>query len=725
VAYAHRNLVVHRDLKPANVLVTQAGEVKLLDFGVAKLLGAHREEQTQNAPLTPAYAAPEQLTRGAITTATDVYALGMLLFELLSGSRPWRLTELPLLAGLEKVLREAPPAVSAVAEQQADAPVAPTLLRGDLDAIVAKALRKEPELRYETVSAFQTDIARRLNHEPVAARAGARLYVIGRFVRRHRLLIAGSGLLVLAVAAGVIGVAWQAARAEREAVRAEREAARARVVKDFLVSIFRASDPRVASNQPRGRITAKELLDDSTGRIDQEFSKDPDLEIELLGAVESIYALLNDEDHADALHRRRVALARATYGDHNPIVIDSMEDEVATALRHVDLADARRRLDRLDGLIRDAGLDHSAIRARWWLQQGQVLWSSEAAPRARSGALTNAVNLYAAADPTNEDYPVALNELGQSRMLEGDFAGAIACFERGIAVAQREPVPDDSVQVTLDKNLAQALRHENQRTRAEQLLASATGLAARTYGMDDRHYWEVVAAAAQMIHEDGNRGRAMDMFGDLMRRVPGEDGPFNSESDSSVAARVREIYGSALTVEGRPQLGIGLLESAERVYTKIPRHGRDLPRLRMSLGDAYDRVGRDEDARRELESALDGQLGQASPSGEDVLAARERWGRFLLAHGELAGAEVQLRETLGQARGRSLVQIALAQGDIARLDIARHDASAAARDAQLAVDQFELVQGFWAVPVAHLRPSAAAGRRPGERAALGEKGTRC
>jgi serine/threonine-protein kinase len=152
-----------------------------------------------------------------------------------------------------------------------------------------------------------------------------------------------------------------------------------------------------------------------------------------------------------------------------------------------------------------------------------------------------------------------------------------------------------------------------------------------------------------------------------------------------------------LTVEGRPQLGIGLLESAERVYTKIPRHGRDLPRLRMSLGDAYDRVGRDEDARRELESALDGQLGQASPSGEDVLAARERWGRFLLAHGELAGAEVQLRETLGQARGRSLVQIALAQGDIARLDIARHDESAAARDAQLAVDQFEHVQGFWDV----------------------------
>jgi serine/threonine-protein kinase len=117
----------------------------------------------------------------------------------------------------------------------------------------------------------------------------------------------------------------------------------------------------------------------------------------------------------------------------------------------------------------------------------------------------------------------------------------------------------------------------------------------------------------------------------------------------------------------------------------------------MSLGDAYDRVGRDEDARRELKRASDEHLGQAPPYGEDALAARERWGRFLLAHGELADAEVQLRETLGQARGRSLVQIALAQGDIARLDIARHDASAAVRDAQTAVDQFDHVQGFWDV----------------------------
>ncbi len=162
VAYAHRNLIVHRDLKPSNILVTPNGAVKLLDFGIAKLLDAQRARVTQAAatPMTPICAAPEQLTGGAVTTATDVYALGLLLFELLSGTHPWMGSDTPVLQAMRTVLQRPAPSLSRTAEAQPNAPVPARLLRGDLDAIVAKALRKEPGDRYATVEAMKLDVER-------------------------------------------------------------------------------------------------------------------------------------------------------------------------------------------------------------------------------------------------------------------------------------------------------------------------------------------------------------------------------------------------------------------------------------------------------------------------------------------------------------------------------------------------------------------------------------
>ena len=270
VAYAHRKLVIHGDLKPNNVFVTEDGDPKLLDFGVARLLDQTPHEETRHGALTPGYAAPEQLTGGQITTATDVYALGMLLFELLTGANPWGYDGMPLATLVSRIVEDDVPVASRFAASQRRPPVSPRELSGDLDAIIAKAVRKEPERRYGSVTLLQADIVRMLRSEPISAREGALMYVAGRFFKRHRWGVMAGGLIAVAILAAAVGIAWQGHVAKQEA-------ARALAVKNFLIAVFRASDPRVARDKPRGQITAKELLDGSVSRIDLDFANQPEL----------------------------------------------------------------------------------------------------------------------------------------------------------------------------------------------------------------------------------------------------------------------------------------------------------------------------------------------------------------------------------------------------------------------------------------------------------------
>lgn len=261
VAHAHQQLIVHRDLKSGNILVTAEGRIKLLDFGVAKLLPPEgwntEDEATRNAPLTPDHAAPEQLSGGRISTATDVYALGVVLFRLLSGRSPWHAMQgLAVSRAVNAVLHEeAPPLSEAVTDGH---PVTARALRGDLDAIVARALRKSPSARYPTVEALQEDLRRAHSGLPVEARHGEHLYRARRWLVRHRLPLSVGTVLALLLTGFTLRLAQENRRVVEAHALAQQETRTARAVTEYVTGLFES----VAPSQLGGRdIAPRELLD--------------------------------------------------------------------------------------------------------------------------------------------------------------------------------------------------------------------------------------------------------------------------------------------------------------------------------------------------------------------------------------------------------------------------------------------------------------------------------
>jgi serine/threonine-protein kinase len=441
VEYAHRNLVVHRDLKPSNVLVTAESQAKLLDFGIAKVLDPARDRDaglTRDArPMTPQYAAPEQLRGEAVTTATDVYSLGVVLYHLLCGRQPYRIQRLTP-AEVERVVtgQDPPPPSAAARAATEDGPSPEEIaaarstgvdrlardLRGDLDTVVAKALRKEPQRRYASVRDLAEDLRRHLAGLPVTARPDTWRYRAGKFVSRHRAGVTAAALIALSLVAGLVGTLWEARAAVRQARKAEQ-------VQQFVFGVFGQSDPNAAKGKD---MTARQLLDEGARRIRTELATQPEMEAEMLLFVGNIDYRIGLAAESRPLYERALELRRGLFGEQSLEVAEAetalgtvclMQGELPRARELLESA-VRKRARRLPDDDPDLALARGLL-GRVRLEQGdtaeaeRLLAVAVAAGRARSPHAELATNLTA---------------LGRVLHAKGDYDGAEAAFREALTL---------------------------------------------------------------------------------------------------------------------------------------------------------------------------------------------------------------------------------------------------------------------------------------------------
>jgi serine/threonine protein kinase/Tfp pilus assembly protein PilF len=329
VQYAHANLVVHRDLKPANVLVDAAGNARLLDFGIAKILEAGESDMTltrvEGRPLTPLYASPEMLRGEPVTTAADVYALGVLLYVLLCGRPPFDLQGLTGGEITRRVSEQAParpsaavssirvgpsgtdgPSLELIARARALRPEQlGTALAGDLDTMVLKAMAKEPTERYASVEQFAEDVQRYLRGQPVRARAPTWTYRARKFLARHPAGVSAAGTVAVLLAVILLMSINYSLTSSRQAAAIAAERDRAESIKGFLLDLFREADP----NQAKGvDVTAREILDRGAQQVERELAGQPLTQADLMQVLADIYGALSEHERAGSLLDEAISL---------------------------------------------------------------------------------------------------------------------------------------------------------------------------------------------------------------------------------------------------------------------------------------------------------------------------------------------------------------------------------------------------------------------------------
>jgi len=625
VAHAHANLIVHRDIKPSNVLVRADGQVKLLDFGIAKLLEGEAETGEATAltreggrALTPEYAAPEQVTGGAITTATDVYALGTLLYVLLTGRHPAeRALKSPaelVVAIVETEPQRLSDAVTDKKSQKAEALDQCAALRatsaeglrrslkGDLETIVAKALKKRPEERYSSVAAMAQDVKGYLDHEPISARPDTLAYRAGKFVRRHTRAVAAAGAVVLLLA---LVVAISAARLARERDRARLEAQKATKVSELLTGLLTGADP-YGEHQAK-EVTVRGILDAGAERIEKELAGQPELQAEMLTVMGRSYQRLGLYDKARALLEKALALGRRSPGAENERVAQSL-NELGVLLRAKgDLASAAPVLEEALAMRRKVlGREDKDV-AVTLVELGRIYGDLENDERAEALFRESLAIRRKVLGEEDHETAVSSTDLAHVLRRRGDLAGAESLFRKSLPIFRKTRGEDHPHVATIVNNLGLIAADRGDYRESESLFREALAMRRRRLG--DRH----IDVASGLINlsrpllEQGRYEEAASAIGEglgIAQPALGNDHPLialgkiylarvhlarkepsAAEALARDALRIRQrlfspddwrvavpksVLGVALTALGRYDEAEALLLDAQRVLKDIP-----------------------------------------------------------------------------------------------------------------------------------------------------------